>query len=236
MRALLLWVVLCAAGCQAARLLAVLPTNTRSHYAMYGRIIEALAQREHQLTVITHFPMKNPPPNVEEISLAGTIPEIANNLTREYQSFKPEFIHNLEQIIEECVQTCEIVSRLPAVTALLNSTVTFDLVIVEIFGSECFLPLGQKFQAPVVGLLSSVPLPWVNDQIGNPEATSYIPAYMMGYGQRMNFWERFINTVSVAWAKMLYKQKSQIPSQELKMLLDASDEGSSIGASAPCRE
>lgn len=57
MRALLLWLLLCAAGCQAARLLAVLPTNTRSHYAMYGRIIEALAHRGHQLTVITHFPM-----------------------------------------------------------------------------------------------------------------------------------------------------------------------------------
>lgn len=114
------------------------------------------------------------------------------------------------------MQTCEIVSRLPAVKALLNSTVTFDLVIVEIFGSECFLPLGQKFQAPVVGFLSSVPLPWVNDQIGNPEATSYIPAYMMGYGQRMNLWERFMNTVSVTWAKMLYKQQSQIPSQVSK--------------------
>lgn len=57
MRALLLWLVLCAASGQAARLLAVLPTNTRSHYAMYGRIIEALAGRDHHLTVITHFPM-----------------------------------------------------------------------------------------------------------------------------------------------------------------------------------
>ncbi|XP_063367359.1 UDP-glucosyltransferase 2-like [Cydia amplana] len=214
MRVWVVWLVLwCATAGQAARLLAVLPTNTRSHYAMYGKLIEALAERQHHLTVITHFPMKNPPPNVETISLAGTIPEIANNLTKEHNTLKPEFIGNLEQIIQECVRTCEIVSKLPAVKALLNSTVTFDMVIVEIFGSECFLPFGRKFQAPVVGFLSSVPLPWVNDQLGNPEATSYIPAYMMGYGQHMTLWERFMNTLSVYWAKILYKYQSQIPSQ-----------------------
>lgn len=53
------WLVLmCVASyAHAARLLAVLPTNTRSHYAMYGRLVEALARKHHQLTVISHFPM-----------------------------------------------------------------------------------------------------------------------------------------------------------------------------------
>lgn len=58
MRARLLCLVfLLAASARAARLLAVLPTNTKSHHAMYGRLLEALAWRDHQLTVITHFPM-----------------------------------------------------------------------------------------------------------------------------------------------------------------------------------
>lgn len=122
-------------------------------------------------------------------------------------------MRNLENIMKECVQACDIVSKMQSVQALFNSTATFDLVIVEVFGSECFLPLGQKFHAPVVGLLSSVPLPWVNDQLGNPEATAFVPAYMMGYGQRMNLWERFTNTLAVAWAKITYRQYSQLPSQ-----------------------
>lgn len=156
---------------------------------------------------------KNPPPNIEEISLAGIIPEIKNNLTREHQSLKPEFMHNLEQILKECVHACDIVSRMPAVKALINSTATFDMVIVEVFGSECFLPLGKRFNAPVVGFLSSVPLPWVNEQLGNPEGTAYIPSYMMGFGQHMTLWERFANTMSVIVAKLLHRYKSQIPSQ-----------------------
>lgn len=58
MQARLLSVVLWwTAVAQAARLLAVLPTNTKSHYVMYGRILEALAKKGHDLTVITHFPM-----------------------------------------------------------------------------------------------------------------------------------------------------------------------------------
>ncbi|XP_072930001.1 UDP-glycosyltransferase UGT5-like [Epargyreus clarus] len=224
MRARALWVVLlCAAAAHAARILAVLPTNTKSHHAMYGRIIEALAKRDHHLTIITHFPMRNPPANVEEISLAGTIPEIVNNLTSQQNSFKPAFVRNLETIMKECVHSCDVVSRTPAVKALINSTRTFDLVIVEVFGTECFLPLGERFQAPVVGLLSSVPLPWVNDQLGNPDGTTYIPSYMVGYGQRMNLWERFTNTFAVILAKFLYKYKSQVPSQVIADRLFGTD-------------
>ncbi|XP_013192144.2 UDP-glucosyltransferase 2 [Amyelois transitella] len=208
-------VLLCAVAGHAARLLAVLPTNTRSHYAMYGRLVEALARKQHQLTVISHFPMKNPPPNVEVISLAGTIPEITNNLTKQHHSLKPDFMINLENIMTECVHACDTVSKLPAIKSLLNSSVNYDLVIVEVFGSECFLPFGQRFQAPVVGFLSSVPLPWLNEQLGNPEATAYVPAYMTPFGQRMNLLERFLNTMSVIWAKILYKYKSQIPSQTI---------------------
>ncbi|XP_021193615.3 UDP-glucosyltransferase 2 [Helicoverpa armigera] len=216
MRARFLWLVLLwAVAARAARLLAVLPTNTKSHHAMYGRLLEALARKDHQLTVVTHFPMKNPPPNVQQISLAGTIPEITNNLTVQHDSIKPDFIRNLEQIMKECVDACSTVAKVPAVKALLNSTETFDLVIVEVFGSDCFLPLGKKYQAPVVGLLSSVPLPWVNEQLGNPEATSYVPSYMVGYGQRMTLWERFANTMAVIIAKVLYRYKSQIPSQAI---------------------
>ncbi|CAG9789204.1 unnamed protein product [Diatraea saccharalis] len=201
------------AAAQAARILVVLPTNTRSHYAMYGKLVEALTKRRHHLTVISHFPMKNSPPNYEEISLAGTIPEITNNLTKKNYSWKPDIVQNLESIMNECVQACDVVSRIPAVKALINSSATFDLVIVEVFGSDCFLPLGQRFQAPVVGLLSSVPLPWFNEQLGNPEATAYVPAYMTGFGQHMTLWERFANTMSVIGAKILYKYKSQLPSQ-----------------------
>lgn len=154
-------------------------------------------------------------PNVREISLAGTKPEIKNNLNsiKHNSLLKPHFVRNLEQIMQECVESCDIVSRVPAVKTLLNSTETFDLVIVEVFGSDCFLPLGVKYGAPVVGLLSSVPLPWVNEQLGNPEATAYVPSYMVGYGQRMSLWERFSNTVAVIIAKILYKYKSQVPSQ-----------------------
>ncbi|CAH2228351.1 jg18169, partial [Pararge aegeria aegeria] len=49
--------VLCVAAAESARILTVLPTNTKSHYAMYGRLIDALAKRDHHLTVISHFTM-----------------------------------------------------------------------------------------------------------------------------------------------------------------------------------
>ncbi|XP_038206836.1 UDP-glucosyltransferase 2-like [Zerene cesonia] len=215
MQRVLCTVLLCAAAVHAARILAVLPTNTKSHYAMYGRIIDALVKRDHHLTVITHFPSKHPPSNMEQISLEGTIPEITNNLTKQQPTIKPNFVRNLEQIIKECLHACEVVSQMPGVISLLNSTEKFDLIIIEVFGSECFLPFGKRFDAPVVGLLSSVPLPWVNDQIANPEGPSYIPAYVTGYGQKMNIFERFLNTIAINWAKIIYRYKSQAASQAI---------------------
>ncbi|VVD04657.1 unnamed protein product [Leptidea sinapis] len=170
-----------------ARILAVLPTNTKSHYAMYGTILDALVQRHHNLTVITHFPKRN--------------------------TLKPNFIFNLEALISECIEACQVVSQQANIRALLNTTDTYDLVIIEVFGSDCFLPFGKLFNAPVVGLLSSVPLPWVNDQLGNPEIPSYIPAYVTGFSQSMSLWERFSNTLSIILAKILYHYKSQVPSQ-----------------------
>lgn len=150
---------------------------------------------------------------MEEISVAGTIADLTNNLTQQQISLKPEFVRNLEKIMTECVEACDAISQVPAVRALLNSSRTFDMIIVEVFGTECFLPLGQKFEAPVVGLLSSVPLPWVNDQLGNPDAAAYVSSYMMGFGQNMNLWERFANTISIVWAKIQYSYMSQVPSQ-----------------------
>ncbi|XP_050667870.1 UDP-glycosyltransferase UGT5-like [Leptidea sinapis] len=180
---------------------------------MYGTILDALVQRHHNLTVITHFPKNYAAPNIKEISLAGTIKDLSNNLTRQRNTLKPNFIFNLEALISECIEACQVVSQQANIRALLNTTDTYDLVIIEVFGSDCFLPFGKLFNAPVVGLLSSVPLPWVNDQLGNPEIPSYIPAYVTGFSQSMSLWERFSNTLSILLAKILYHYKSQVPSQ-----------------------
>lgn len=67
------------------RILAIFPFNSRSHNGMFNALIRGLADRNHQLDVITHFPLKNPPPSYKVIlNLDGTVPKIVNNFTYDF--------------------------------------------------------------------------------------------------------------------------------------------------------
>lgn len=39
---------------------------------------------------------------------------------------------------------------------------------------------------------------WLSDAVGSPESTGFVPNVFSGYAQRMNFWERLVNTVEHA--------------------------------------
>lgn len=73
---------------EAARILGIFPLQGKSHYIMCETLMRALAAQGHQVDVISHFPLKNPPPNYNDISIAGTVPSVVNNLTlKEAESF-----------------------------------------------------------------------------------------------------------------------------------------------------
>jgi len=48
---------------------------------MQEELMKGLAKRGHQVDVVTHFPQKKPIPNYTDISLAGSMPPIMNNMT-----------------------------------------------------------------------------------------------------------------------------------------------------------
>lgn len=71
----------------------------------------------------------------------------------------------------------------------------YDLVIVEIFGTDSLVGLGQKFNAPVIGFSTFSTTRWSNDLIGNPAPLSYVSHPMVDLPDKMNFWHRMLNTV-----------------------------------------
>lgn len=101
------------------------------------------------------------------------------------------------------VDICEVILNTPAAQELKNSKKKYDLVITEIFGSDCMVGFGYHFKVPVVGMISSVILPWGGDRIGNPDNPSYIPNYLVPYLSKMTLSERLKNTVILLAAKLL---------------------------------
>lgn len=46
----------CFVAVESANILAIFPSNTHSHYVMYGSLMREMAKRGHQITVVSHFP------------------------------------------------------------------------------------------------------------------------------------------------------------------------------------
>lgn len=66
----------------AYRILGIFPLNSRSHEMMFESLMTGLAKRGHQVDVVTHFPVENPPKNYKNIvNLSGTMDNLVNSFT-----------------------------------------------------------------------------------------------------------------------------------------------------------
>lgn len=81
----------------------------------------------------------------------------------------------------------------------------FDLVIVEIFDSDCMLGVIHVLNLPYIGLSSCALMPWHYDRLGMSDNPSFVPSEFVGYSEQMTFPERFINWVVTKSLKLLYR-------------------------------
>lgn len=111
-------------------------------------------------------------------------------------------IDMMKFITEECgVDTCRAIFNSKIFQDLKNTKKKYDLLITEIFSTDCVIGFGWLFKIPVISMTSSVNLPWGGDRIGNPDNPSYIPSYFLPYTSKMNLYQRIINTISIIVAK-----------------------------------
>lgn len=92
----------------------------------------------------------------------------------------------------------------------------FDLIISEAFFTDCFLGFSHKFKAPIVQLVPFGGTSWMGDWVGNPSPYSYVPDPFQNFSDRMDFWERILNTLGNTFQKVtqlfyhLPKQQAQL--------------------------
>lgn len=181
------------------RILAVFDHPGRSHFQVFKPLLEELALRGHELTVVSHFP-KNinntnaPLENYKDIDLLGpTWTEVIDLSEIDYSIFRA--VNDAIVLRYWALRHCQKALNVPAVQQLIQSNSKFDLIITELFNSDCFLGFVHKFQAPFVALTSHDIVPWANERFGNPDNPSYIPNTLMTFQSKMTFLERTVNTL-----------------------------------------
>ncbi|XP_069682304.1 UDP-glycosyltransferase UGT5-like [Periplaneta americana] len=187
-----------------ARILALLPYIGKSHFDVFEPYVKELAARGHQVTVLSHFPQKQPIANYTDISLVGSIPIDATDRLDMNKASGITMIQTAVKEISEFYKSCDRMLSFQSVQELLESKEVFDAIITETFATDCFLPFVHKFNAPNIAISSCVMFPWSNDRMGNPDNPSYIPTHGLWFSDRMNFGERVLNVIMNQFLKTLH--------------------------------
>ncbi|KOC61875.1 Ecdysteroid UDP-glucosyltransferase [Habropoda laboriosa] len=203
-------------GVDGARILVVFPHQARSHYNVYEPLLKRLAEKGHQVVSVSHFPQKTPLANLTDVDVSSSLPSLIGTMTMS-QSDKVYKWLKLKSVLENRGSViCDPVLSHPGLRKIVQSREKFDVYIVEIFVSDCFLSIAHVLEIPIViGTITSVTVPWANDVLRNPEIPSYIPNWFSSYTDRMNFFERFGNSVDFFVTKLAYRYLSDNPSYEI---------------------
>ncbi|XP_013113910.2 LOW QUALITY PROTEIN: UDP-glucosyltransferase 2 [Stomoxys calcitrans] len=179
---------------QGSKILSVFPFPGKSQYIFILPLLHNLAEKGHEVTSISVFPQDKPMKNFRDI--------IINENAKIYEGYTEEAALGLNKsILEELLDFLSWASRRcqmsehPKVKEIMKSE-TFDLVIMEIIGTEALLGLGQHFQAPTIAVSTFPAMHFIDYLVGNPSPSSYIPHISIPYGNHMSFRQRVANILA----------------------------------------
>jgi len=182
-----------------ANILAAFPHHSYSHHAVYLPYLQELANRGHNITVISNYPSEHP--NITDISIRGFIPIYNNNknitdvadvrpLNDIQTSLNNVWFFYVHGKVNGAMLTADNVKQ------LLNSSVKYDLLITEHFDNELSLVFALKFNIPFILTSSCNMLPWNKHVTGQPYALAIKPSTLTNLPPRMNFYNRAMNIIS----------------------------------------
>ncbi|XP_034827103.1 UDP-glycosyltransferase UGT5-like [Maniola hyperantus] len=201
-------IILLCYNVDSANILGLFPHTGKSHHMVIEPFLRRLAERGHNLTVASFFPMQDPPPNVHDISFQG-IYELRlesidlNEFENENILYKVPIIGSVaKQILPvkpfatAAVKICERLIDFQPLTDALKGD--YDLVLVENFMSDCVLGLHYvyRMKAPLLGLVSGSRMPWTMARLGAVDNPSYVPTITTSFTSHMSFMERLENTLT----------------------------------------
>lgn len=69
-----------------ARILGIFPMPAHSHFSVGFRLLKELADRGHQVTMVSPYPQKTPIKNYKDVSLADTVEPFEKRKSKIFQN------------------------------------------------------------------------------------------------------------------------------------------------------
>ncbi|XP_026461576.1 UDP-glucuronosyltransferase 1-6-like [Ctenocephalides felis] len=214
---LILSTILFAQCVSSLNILGLFPHPGKSHHDVFSALLEGLADKGHNVTVLSHFPLENRRKNYKDISLKGTMPLWVNFIDLNIFGWRSLLNPLVEfyMLTKNSFEACETVLKSDQLKSIFDQSEKYDVIFTETFTSDCTLGIAYQFKAPVIGLSSSYAMPWVMGRFANPEITSYVPMMFTGNSHQMTFWQRVKNFVASVLFKTLYRFRVDWPTDKL---------------------
>lgn len=197
----------------AYKILAIFPTLAKSHYFVGSALVRELAEKGHEVTMISPFSTKPPAKNVNDIVTTPSS-ELVNGFTPNFFEMKSMYIFQTFLMLYNLgATTVNATLQSKGVQELMNSKQKFDVIICEAFAIEAFLGFGHHFHAPVVAVSTFGASGFTTRLVGSPSPPSYVPNAFLPYTDRMTLLERVHNIITETIDHILYEWY-HIPMQE----------------------
>lgn len=82
---------------------------------------------------------------------------------------------------------------------------SFDIVLVELFDTDCPLGIIHKLNVPHIGMSSCALFPWYYDRVNLPDVPSYNPSGFLDHANNMNVVQRAKNWLIFKTMKLLFR-------------------------------
>ncbi|KAH8243368.1 hypothetical protein KR032_006933 [Drosophila birchii] len=197
---------------EAARILALFPIPSPSHYFFGLPYLKRLASLGHEITSVNPFPLKEPVENIHDVPVLevfDNFEEILKSTTTKSKNlwigndFINEYTHNLTKV----VLSSDGVRR----EILSPGKAKFDLVIADLWRLDALYGLAATFDAPIIGL-APYGTDWkIDGLVGNISPISYLQSPSSNLYDLDTFRGRLIHFIdrSIAWINWSWRHRGK---------------------------
>jgi len=172
------------------KILALTFFSSKSHKITYMKLIEELAKRGHEITVVSSQKPFKVLPNIKEVYTY----DFDKELHEKYDMIEMKESNtqlNPFLLVPGYVTLCNKIYDKPDIKNLLKQK--FDLIFLMPVFNDCSLGLVHKLGAPFVMFAPTSVPSFLANKIGNSFPTSFVPNTFLGYSDEMTFSQRFVN-------------------------------------------